>query len=46
MIPNAILGLPELHLIDIIDIVIVAALVFHVYRIVVVSCVVFKYTIF
>ncbi len=34
MIPNAILGLPELHLIDIIDIVIVAALVFHVYRIV------------
>ena len=34
MIPLAILGLPALHLIDIIDIVIVAALVFYVYRMV------------
>ena len=34
MITNAILGLPELHLIDIIDIVLVAGLVFYVYRMV------------
>ena len=32
MIINAIMGLPALHLIDIIDIVIVAALVFYIYR--------------
>ena len=34
MIPNAILGLPEIHLIDVIDIAIVALLVFYVYRMV------------
>ncbi|MBR1766519.1 MAG: diadenylate cyclase CdaA [Bacteroidales bacterium] len=34
MFPNAILGLPQIHLIDIIDIVLVALLVYYIYRMV------------